>query len=338
MRRQARNFGLPENRRSVVAETANRAGTARGHEGSWQRLRNLAEDAPELARQLAGLGAGESFVTVHDSDTGKEMGYSRAIVGTDVILHAFMPALHAVYGASFYEGGWLEYRDRAPVYGGDEVRVTAATEDDGALALRLEDRDLNRCAEGRAGLARPDGRGASAGRVGSSAGAELLRRKPLGATAPPRDENDPGVLPELPAGTLVTQSELSPGAGLIAAFLDACGRDPLFGTASPWGPPVVPPTMALYRIISDFGAPLDEMLGEGSSGRMVVSGVSLRSHRPVLQGSTYTNTGTIGAKGRGRRFPYFMFEVAVDDPSGGRCLEVGMRVTYVPPESGIADE
>ena len=311
MRRRARRFGLLENWRLPVAETANRGGAARGHEGSWQRLRNLAEDAPELARQLAGLGAGESFVTVHDSDTGKELGYSRAIVGTDVVLHAFMPALHAVYGGSFYEGGWLEYRDRAPVYGGDEVRVTAAMEDDGALALRLEDRDLNRSAEGRAGL---------------------------GATAPPRDENDPGVLPELPAGTVVTQSELSPGAGLIAAFLDACGRDPLFGTASPWGPPVVPPTMALYRIISDFGAPLDAMLGEGSSGRMVVSGVSLRSHRPVLQGSTYTNTGTIGAKGRGRRFPYFMFEVAVDDPSGGRCLEVGMRVTYVPPESGIADE
>ena len=294
-----------------MANTADRTGAARRYQGNWQRLRNLAEDAPELARRLAGLGAGESFVTVHDSDTGKEMGYSRAIVGTDVILHALMPALHAVYGASFYEGGWLEYRDRAPVYGGDEVRVTAATDDDGSLALRLEDRDLNRSAEGRAGL---------------------------GATAPPRDENDPGVLPELPAGTVVTQSELSPGAGLIAAFLDACGRDPLFGTASPWGPPVVPPTMALYRIISDFGAPLDAMLGEGSSGRMVVSGVSLRSHRPVLQGSTYTNTGTIGAKGRGRRFPYFMFEVAVDDPSGGRCLEVGMRVTYVPPESGIADE
>ena len=294
-----------------MAETANRGGAATGYDGNWQRLRNLAEDAPELARELAGLGAGESFVTVHDSDTGKEMGYSRAIVGTDVILHAFMPALHAVYGAPFYEGGWLDYRDRAPVYGGDEVRVTAAPQDDGSLALSLEDRDGNRCAEGRAGL---------------------------GASAPALDENDPGVLPELPAGTVVTRSELSPGADLIAAFLDACGADPLFGAASPWGPPVVPPTMALYRIISDFGAPLDEMLGEGASGRMVVSGVSLRSHRPVLQGSAYTNTGAIGAKGRGRRFPYFTFEVAVDDPSGARCLEVGMRVTYLPPESRVADE
>ncbi len=294
-----------------MAETTNSAGTAKGYEGSWQRLRNLAEDAPELARRLAGLGAGESFVTVHDSDTGKEAGYSRAIVGTDVVLHAFMPALHAVYGASFYEGGWLDYRDRAPVYGGDEVRVAAAREDDGGLAVYLEDRDRKRCAEGRAGL---------------------------GTSAPPWDENDPGVLPELPAGPVVTQSELSPGADLIAAFLDACGADPLFGAASPWGPPVVPPTMALYRIISDFGAPLDEMLGEGASGRMVVSGVSLRSHRPVLQGSAYTNTGTIGAKGRGRRFPYFMFDVAVDDPSGGRCLEVGMRVTYLPPERRVADE
>ena len=315
-----------------MAKTADRTGAERPYQGDWQRLRNLAEDAPELARRLAGLGADESFVTVHDSDTGKELGYSRAIVGTDVVLHAFMPALHAVYGGSFYEGGWLEYRDRAPVYGGDEVRVTAAMEDDGALALRLEDRDLKPYAEGRAGLARPDGR------VGSFAGAKLLRRKRLGASAPPAEENDPGVLPELPAGTVVTQGELCPDAALIAAFLDACGRDPLYGTASPWGPPVVPPTMALYRIISDFGAPLDEMLGEGSSGRMVVSGVSLRSHRPVLQGSTYTNTGTIGAKGRGRRFPYFLFEVAVDDPSGGRCLEVGMRVTYLPPESGVADE
>ena len=294
-----------------MAKTADRTGAARRYQGDWQRLRNLAEDAPELARQLAGLGAGESFVTVHDSDTGKELGYSRAIVGTDVVLHAFMPALHAVYGGAFYEGGWLEYRDRAPVYGGDEVRVTAAMEDDGALALRLEDRDLQPCAEGRAGL---------------------------GASAPPAEVNDPGVLPELPAGTVVTQGELCPDAVLIAAFLDACGRDPLYGTASPWGPPVVPPTMALYRIISDFGAPLDEMLGEGSSGRMVVSGVSLRSHRPVLRGSTYTNTGTIGVKGRGRRFPYFLFQVAVDDPSGGRCLEVGMRVAYLPPESGVADE
>ena len=294
-----------------MANTADRTGAARRYQGNWQRLRNLAEDAPELARQLAGLGAGESFVTVHDSDTGKELGYSRAIVGTDVVLHAFMPALHAVYGGAFYEGGWLEYRDRAPVYGGDEVRVTAAIEGDGALALRLEDHDLQPCAEGRAGL---------------------------GASAPPAEVNDPGVLPELPAGTVVTQGELCPDAVLIAAFLDACGRDPLYGTASPWGPPVVPPTMALYRIISDFGAPLDEMLGEGASGRMVVSGVSLRSHRPVLQGTTYTNTGTIGVKGRGRRFPYFLFQVAVDDPSGGCCLEVGMRVAYLPPESGVADE
>ncbi len=293
-----------------MAETANRAGAAKRYQGSWQRLRNLAEDAPELARRLAGLGAGESFVTVHDSDTGKELGYARAIVGTDVVLHAFMPALHAAYGASFYEGGWLDYRDRAPVYGGDEVRVTAARQDDGFLAMQLEDRDLKRCAEGRAGP---------------------------GAAAAPAQENDPGVLPELPAGTVVTRSELCPDSDLIAAFLDACGQDPLYGTASPWGPPVVPPTMALYRIINDFGAPLDEMLGEGASGRMVVSGVSLRSYRPVLQGSTYTNTGTIGAKGRGRRFPYFTFEVAVDDPSAGRCLEVGMRVTYLPPESGIAD-
>lgn len=278
------------------------------YQGNWQRLRNLAEDAPELARHLAGLGEGESLVTVHDSDVGKEAGYSRAIVGTDAILHAFMPALHAAYGPSFYEGGWVDYRDRAPVYGGDEVRVTAVPEDDGCVGLGMENRDLERCADGRAGLA---------------------------ASAPPAEENDPEVLPELPAGTVVTQSELCPDTDLIAAFLDACGQDPLYGSASPWGPPLVPPTMALYRIISEFGAPLDAMLGEGSSGRMVVSGVSLKSHRPVLQGSRYTNTGTIGAKGRGRRFPYFSFQVAVDDPTAGPCLEVGMRVTYLPPESRV---
>ena len=278
------------------------------YQGAWQRLRNLAEDAPELARHLAGLGAGESLATVHDSETGKDAGYARAIVGTDVILHAFMPALHVAYGPSFYEGGWLDYRDRAPVYGGDEVRVTAVPEDDGCVVLGMEDRDLKRCAEGRAGL---------------------------GESTPPAQENDPDVLPELPFGTVVTRSELCPDAGLIAAFLDACGQDPLYGSASPWGPPLVPPTMALYRIISEFGAPLDAMLGKGSSGRMVVSGISLESHRPVLQGSTYTNTGTIGAKGRGRRFPYFMFQVAVDDPTGGPCLEVGMRVTYLLPDSRV---
>lgn len=289
-----------------MAETKHTAGTPKPYGGSWQRLRNLAEDAPELARHLAGLGEGESFVTVHDSDIGKEAGYARAIVGTDAILHAFMPVLHATYGPSFYEGGWLHYRDRAPVYGGDEVRVTAVPEDDGCVGLGMENRDQERCADGRAGLA---------------------------ASAPAAEGNDPEVLPELPAGTVVTQSELRPDPDLIAAFLDACGQDPLYGSASPWGPPVVPPTMALYRIISEFGAPLDAMLGEGSSGRMVVSGVSLRSHRPVLQGSRYTNTGTIGAKGRGRRFPYFTFQVAVDDPNGGPCLEVGMRVTYLPSES-----
>ena len=291
-----------------MTENANRAPSPKHYHGSWQRLRNLAEDAPELARRLAGGAAGESLATVHDADTGHDVGYSRAIVGTDVILHAFMPALHAVYGPSFYEGGWLDYRDRAPVYGGDEVRVTAVPEADGCMALGMEDRDLKRCADGRAGLAAP---------------------------APPGAANDPEVLPELPAGTVVTRSELCPDADLIGAFLDACGQDPLYGTTSPWGPPLVPPTMPLYRIISDFGAPLDAMLGEGSSGRMVVSGVSLKSHRPVLQGESYTNTGTIGAKGRGRRFPYFMFEVTVEDPTGGPCLEVGMRVTYVPPESRV---
>ena len=294
-----------------MTDATNRAGVATRYQGAWQRLRNLAEDAPELARHLAGLGEGESLVTVHDSDVGKEAGYSRAIVGTDAILHAFMPALHAAYGPSFYEGGWLDYRDRAPVYGGDQVRVTAVPEDDGCVGLGMENRDLERCADGRAGLA---------------------------ASAPPAEGNDPDVLPELPAGTVVTRSELRPDADLIAAFLDACGQDPLYGTASPWGPPVVPPTMALYRIIADFGAPLDATLGEGSSGRMVVSGVSLRSHRPVLQGSRYTNTGTIGAKGRGRRFPYFTFQVAVDDPNGAACLEVGMRVTYLPPDSRVGEE
>lgn len=294
-----------------MSEAANRAAAPTRHQGDWQRLRNLAEDAPGLARRLAGLGAGESLATVHDSDTGKEAGYSRAIVGTDAILHAFMPALHAVYGPGFYEGGWLDYRDRAPVYGGDEVRVTAVPEDDGCIALGMEDRDQNRLADGRGGLA---------------------------ASAPPVPSNDPDVLPELPAGTVVTRSELCPDAGLIAAFLDACGQDPLYGSASPWGPPLVPPTMALYRIIADFGAPLDAMLGEGSSGRMVVSGVSLKSHHPVLQGDRYTNTGTIGAKGQGRRFPYFMFQVTVDDPTGGPCLEVGMRVTYLAPESRTKQE
>ncbi len=294
-----------------MTENANQAASPKGYQGDWQRLRNLAEDAPELACRLAGLGEGESLATVHDSAAGKDVGYSRAIVGTDAILHAFMPALHAAYGPSFYEGGWLDYRDRAPVYGGDEVRVTAVPEDDGRVALGMEDRDLKRCAEGRAGL---------------------------GESTPPTRENDPAVLPELPFGAVVTQGELCPDAGLIAAFLDACGQDPLYGSASPWGPPVVPPTMALYRIISDFGAPLDAMLGEGSSARMVVSAVSLRSHRPVLQGRRYTNTGMIGAKGRGRRFPYFMFQVAVDDPAGGPCLEVGMRVTYLPPERRIGDE
>lgn len=107
--------------------------------------------APYDVRAFNQAAASEN--KIHDDAVAQRFGFKGALVpGVTVFAYmAHQPV--ARWGRAWLEGGAAECRFRKPVYDGEMVRVTAASEGDG-LALEVESGGEH-CAEGHASMPAP---------------------------------------------------------------------------------------------------------------------------------------------------------------------------------------
>jgi acyl dehydratase len=96
--------------------------------------------------------ATESENKIHDDTVASNLGFAGGLVpGVDV--YAYLCHLPAErWGLSWLERGTMRARFIAPVYDGDEVEVTAADGENGAIALSLRDSRGDVCAEASASV------------------------------------------------------------------------------------------------------------------------------------------------------------------------------------------
>lgn len=106
------------------------------YNGSWKGLQNTAENKKG---------------SIHDDEPARKLGFKGAFVPGSVVAASAMPAILDEFGANWLNGGWYNFTFVTPVYTSDQVRTTAAVNDD-SWTCRIESRDARLCCTGQAGI------------------------------------------------------------------------------------------------------------------------------------------------------------------------------------------
>lgn len=174
---------------------------------------------------------------IHDDDAVQALGYDAAFVGGPTLFNVAEKAIFAAFGHEFLARGAFRIRFAKPVFSGDAVRVVwddVAPDPGDARRIRfhLEKQSGEQTSFGWAAL----------GTTPSTLVAPWLR-EPLADAAP-----SPDPLPEFPLHA-VSERTLRLDAQGSRGRLDWYGeQNPWFSSASPWGPPVLPPCEFLYLV------------------------------------------------------------------------------------------
>ncbi|HEY7268500.1 MAG TPA: hypothetical protein VH951_01615, partial [Dehalococcoidia bacterium] len=179
--------------------------TTTRHEGAWRKLVNISADRKG---------------SIHDDEPARKLGFQGAFVPGSTVGTAAMPAIVALLGQRWFEGGWCNFKFVTPVYTSDDVREEADSHDDGRLDIRVVTSEGRLCCSGQAGL-------------GFDVPWDASRDGTQGADR---------VLPGVDIGTRFDEADMTATAAWSANMLRAGGdTTPWYVTSSPWGRPVAPP-------------------------------------------------------------------------------------------------
>ncbi len=274
-------MGPPEGWRRVVFE------------GRWRRI--------DYSRPIAN-------VSIHDDAKAREYGFSRGFGFGDAAIDAVMPAILSRYGAPWLEGGWFDLKLVGPLYGDEEVREVAYSDDreNEALTLELVTRDGRLICVGHAGL-------------GVNPPWDGLEVSPQSSE----------IFPQARLGHKTEETDFAIRREDYLALLDASGNDSAwFREASPWGDPVAPPTALFFKMHDPW-----HDLGEGIiDSPPINAGLQMVIDRPIALGETCRARGELVDKGISGRCWFRTVEFVVRDAEGRRCAALRQKAKWFAPE------
>jgi hypothetical protein len=247
--------------------------TAAKHEGAWRKLENISADRKG---------------SIHDDEPARKLGFQGAFVPGSTVGTAAMPAVVALLGRRWFEGGWCNFKFVTPVYTSDDVREEAELMPDGRVNIRVVTSDGRLCCSGQAGL-------------GFDVPWDTSGDGKRGAE---------GVLRAVEIGTRFDDAEMVVTAESSANMMRAAGdTTSWYGAGSPWGRPLAPTETMHNLALQVTRSRHQEISGVKNPGMWAEHW--LAANRPLFQEQPYLFREFIADKGISGRTVFITYEYEV---------------------------
>lgn len=250
-------------------------------------------------RRPRNLSSGERG-SIHDDGVAKKLGFRGGTVAGSIHMEQFPPLLMQTFGERWFETGSLSLYFRNATIDNEPVRACvqrSPVADDSQIDVAMEKEDGTVVLEGTAS-------------IGDPRDPSMLRRK----LDEPRDAGELRILSELEPGDLAAvQTRLTRDA--VAARAKAA-TEPLdwYTKDSPWGAPIVSPTMVVHMMVNVQRSM--HLRRDGAVG--LYGAIEVRHlNGPVFVERDYNVSGKILSLGTTPKTEYMWYETLMTDAATG---------------------
>lgn len=268
--------------------------------GPWRQPRNLHNETPG---------------SIHDDATAQRLGFRGGTIAGSIHFEMLVPILLKAFGPRWFERGALSIDfkyatvDREDVRGIIDMPPEGAT--DAQVAVLME---------------RPTGEvvGVGTASVGNPEAKTALATKDLSKYA----TGEYGILKDVSPGDKFPVVKATVARQIAEERMQVITEPlPWYVGDSPWGGPILTPTVMVGALATAYGPFLRErqVVAVGLYGAIEVRNIN----GPVLVDQTYTTSGEVIARGQSPKTEYIWFESYLEDAGGKRIAEMLMQLRFM---------
>lgn len=268
--------------------------------GPWRRPRNLHNEIPG---------------SIHDDATAQRLGFRGGTIAGSIHFEMLVPLLLKAFGQRWFERGTLSIDFKFATVDREDVRGVIDAPPEGAadaqVALMME---------------RSTGEvvGTGTASVGNPAEQTALAAKDLSKYAAGEYE----ILKDVSPGDRFPVVQATTSRQVVEERMKVITEPlPWYVGDSPWGGPILTPTVMTGALATPYGPFLHErhVAAVGLYGAIEVRNVN----GPVFADQTYTTSGEIVARGQSPKTEYIWFESYLEDDGGKRIAEMLMQLRFM---------
>jgi hypothetical protein len=268
--------------------------------GPWRQSRNLYNEIPG---------------SIHDDATAQKLGFRGGTVAGNVHFEMLVPLLLRAFGPRWFERGTLSIDFKYATTDREEVRGIVEVPPEGAKDAQVE-----------VVMERPGDVvvGVGTASVGDPGVQTCLGAKDLGKYA----AGEYTVLRDVSPGDLFPTKTVTIARQVLEERMQVI-TDPLpwYTGESPWGGPVLTPTLMVQALATADTAFMRErqVRAVGLYGAIEIRNVN----GPVFVDQSYVTSGKVVARGQSPKTEYIWYESYLEDAGGKRVAEMLMQLRFM---------
>jgi hypothetical protein len=268
--------------------------------GPWRQPRNLHNDIPG---------------SIHNDATARKLGFRGGTIAGNIHFEMLVPLLLRAFGPRWFERGTLSVDFKFATVDREDVRGVLTMPPEGATDVQVE-----------VLMERPTGEvvGIGTASVGNPGARTALAAKDLSKYAAGEYTILKDVHPgdKFPVETVtIPKQALEERMQVITELL------PWYVGDSPWGGPILTPTVLVHALTTAHGPFLSERKVKAVG---LYGAIELRNiNGPVFAGQTYRTSGEVIARGQSPKTEYIWYEAYLEHPGGKRIAEMLMQLRFM---------
>ena len=268
--------------------------------GPWRQPRNLYNDIPG---------------SIHDDATAQTLGFRGGTVAGNVHFEMLVPILLKAFGPRWFERGTISIDFKYATVDCEEVRGIVDVPPEGALdtqvAVLMERPSGEVVGLGTASVGRPPAQ--------TCLGAKDLRKYEAG---------EYGILKDVTVGDKFPLKEATITRQVAEERMQVITEPlPWYVGDSPWGDPIVTPTLCVQALATSDGPFLRERRVRAVG---LYGAIELRQvNGPLFVDRPYLAGGEVVARGQSPKTEYIWYESYLEDAGGKRVAEMLMQLRFM---------
>jgi len=268
--------------------------------GPWRRPRNLHNEIPG---------------SIHDDRTAQKLGFRGGTVAGNIHFEMLVPILLKAFGPRWFERGTLSIDFKYATVDGEDVRGIIDMPPEGAtnaqVAVLME---------------RPTGEvvGVGTASVGNPMAKTWLASKDLTKY----EKGEYNILRDVSPGDRFPIEKVTITKRMAEERMRVT-TDPLpwYAGDSPWGGPILTPTVLVGALATAYGPYLQEhrVAAVGLYGAIEIRNIN----GPIFVDQAYTTSGKVIARGQSPKTEYIWYETYLNDARGRLIAEMLMQLRFM---------